>query len=737
MTASSDLRRVCLVTAELYPFTAGGIGRLTHNIIVDSHRRKAPVEFHLLVPCWSDLDERTVVASFGGKVRFHRAQSLDTPGHKKRWGTLYPPRWAFTDTPFHADSLELMLELKRLELDEGLHFDTVEFPDYLGWAFCTLQERRLGLAFASTQVAVRLHSTDGLLQARENQQPNATSLATLELERRALQEADLVVAHLESIVRENERFYGFSPEWRRKVTVNFPPIDGAPTAGDSSPRVAAVRDLVFVTKVQRVKRPELFVAGAVAFMTRNPAYKGRAIFACHVGSNEYANSIRDLVPPALLKRFLFVGPEAREALMRSGVVVIPSEYESLNLAAYEAASLGATIVLNDRCPAFQDGTPFVDGENCHKFDGTVDGLADVLERAVRTKPPKKVTWKAEEPYFTRKPDVWRPRPSAVGRGKVSVLITNFNLGAYLPHAIESIAASTYDNVEIVVVDDASTNPLDAEVLARLERDGVGLPVKVVRNVVNRGLPASRNAGLARCTGDYVMPLDADDRIAPRFIETAVRALESSPEYGVVVPTTGYFLTDRAAEDREFVDYACFLGDTPTLGLIANRLSTATSVMRRSLFEQFQYDEKLDSYEDWSLYLRLTLAGVRFLVTNEIGFHYRRRERSMVRGIGPDRHQRLLARIYSTLPSPLPPTVQLRNLTTLASTQVVTAPTPEPRRPLGYRVIDRANTFVKRSPAVHRSIKMLLPTPAPEKPLRYELVDRLSHAVRRVTPRLGR
>ena len=113
MTSPAN-RRVCFVTSELYPLTAGGIGRLTHNLIRDSLRRKAPVEIHLLVPCWSELDERTVEASFGGRVRFHKARSLDTADHKKRWGTAYPPRYAFTDTPFHADSLEVMLELKHL-----------------------------------------------------------------------------------------------------------------------------------------------------------------------------------------------------------------------------------------------------------------------------------------------------------------------------------------------------------------------------------------------------------------------------------------------------------------------------------------------------------------------------------------------------------------------------------------------------------------------------------------------
>ena len=62
---------------------------------------------------------------------------------------------------------------------------------------------------------------------------------------------------------------------------------------------------------------------------------------------------------------------------------IPSDYESLNLARLRGGRrCGATLVLNGRCPAFGRATPFVDGENCHLFDGSVEGLAQgIFERA--------------------------------------------------------------------------------------------------------------------------------------------------------------------------------------------------------------------------------------------------------------------------------------------------------------------------------------------------------------------
>lgn len=718
-------RRVCFVTGELHPLTPGGIGRLVSNLIRDAQTRRAPVDFHLLLPSWSPLEVAAVEAVFDGRVTCHRAAPLGSAAHQERHGAAYPPRLAFTDTPNHADSLELMLELQRLE-EGGLHFDVIEFPDYLGWAFCTLQQRRQGLAFAASTVAVRLHSTDGVVQRFEGVTPTLARLGTHELERLALEDADVVVGHLAAIADFNARFYGFDEGWRRRVLVEFPPI-GEPTARASRPEAGARnRPLVFVTKLQQIKRPDLFVRGVALYMAAHPEYRGQALFACHAPSADFAQQVYRLVPPRFAERFLQVGPGPRDALMGDGVVVIPSEYESLNLSAYEAAARGATLVLNGACPAFAPGSPFVDGVNCVLFDGTPEGLVTALERALASPPQGRVEAQAELPYFER-PLPSRPPLSKLNAAKVSVLITNHNLAAWLPRAIESVAASTWDNVELVIVDDASTEPLDAQVLDALEVGSAGLPVKVVRNVVNRGLSASRNIGLRHCSGDFVLPLDADDRVAPGFIAQAVRALTLSPGFDVVVPTTGYFRTDEALERREYIDYACFLGGVPTLGLMANRFSTATALMRREVLARFGYDEGLDSFEDWSLYLRMSHAGVRFLVTNDIGFHYRRRENSMVRGVAPERRRRLLSRLHDGLPRPLPPSVALRFLVLLEGER----PTPErarPEVPVRYRMTDLTLSL-------WREVWGAPPAGEPRPPL-HQAADQLNAAIKRY-PRLHR
>ncbi|AGC46358.1 group 2 family glycosyl transferase [Myxococcus stipitatus DSM 14675] len=741
-------RRVCLVTDELYPFTAGGIGRIIHNLIEDSLHRETGVELHVLLPSYLQVRPLDVEQVFHGKVKAHIAKARSEWEPSFDEGGVYPPSAAFTDTVCHAHSMELLLHLRRLAA-EGTHFDVIEFPDYRGWAFCAIQEKLLGCGLLDTEIAVRVHSTAGILAPFERQVLSRESLGTFEFERKALLDADLVITHLAGVAEFNRSYYGFPRTWLDKVIQEFPPVASKP---DQVPlRAEGERDVLFVTKIQGVKRTDLFVRGVATFMRRFPEYRGNAVLACHAANSAYLASVQALIPEDLRPRFIFTGPSKdRDALMRQGIVVIPSDYESLNLTAYEASAAGATLVLNGACIAFASGTPFVDGVNCHKFDGGVEGLADALERAWRSPELQPVEWTAAAPYWEKERKKPAPEARAKALPRVSVLVTNFNLGRFLPETLASIADSNYPEIEVIVVDDASTSAFDHEVLACIEADAkVGLSgVKLIRNPTNRGLPASRNVGLRAATGDYILPLDADDCISPTFIRMAVEALERHPEFDVVVPSTGYFDTDEARAQRRFIDYALFIGDCPSLGMVANRLSCATSLMRRSLFDTHRYNEQLTSYEDWDLYLRLAHAGHRFLVTNALHFHYRRRKGSMISGVNPRRHEELLFQLHQGLRRPLPEGIQLAAFMLLASPDAARAPPPEQamapvvssavaatETPLRYNVVDTLNSTLKRIPAVHGLLKRaasgLTPDGAEERPARYALVDLVNRTLKSV------
>ena len=102
---------------------------------------------------------------------------------------------------------------------------------------------------------------------------------------------------------------------------------------------------------------------------------------------------------------------------------------------------------------------------------------------------------------------------------VTVVIPCFNSGATLPQTVESVKDQTYENIEIIVVDDGSTDILTSDVINCL--DGV----RVIRQE-NAGLPAARNVGFSEAQGEYVFPLDADDWLENDAIATLANALSA-------------------------------------------------------------------------------------------------------------------------------------------------------------------------------------------------------------------
>ena len=103
---------------------------------------------------------------------------------------------------------------------------------------------------------------------------------------------------------------------------------------------------------------------------------------------------------------------------------------------------------------------------------------------------------------------------------VSVIVPCYNGAAFLEEALRSALAQSYGEVEVVVVDDGSTDS-SAEIARRF-------PVRYIRQE-NRGLSEARNTGIRESKGSYLVFLDADDRLKPRAIETGLGALALRPD----------------------------------------------------------------------------------------------------------------------------------------------------------------------------------------------------------------
>ena len=201
--------------------------------------------------------------------------------------------------------------------------------------------------------------------------------------------------------------------------------------------------------------------------------------------------------------------------------------------------------------------------------------------------------------------------------KISVIIPCYNLGEYLDEAVASVLAQTYQDFEIVIVDDGSTDSATRGLLADYRR-----PRTRVIRTVHVGVSAARNLGIANTTGGYLCALDADDRLEPTYFEKAVPVLDADASIAFV----SCWLRTFGDEEREWKPERC---DLPAL-LWENTVLTASLVRREAVVAAGGYDTgiPIQGFEDWDLWLTLAERGCRGVILPEMLFNYRRRAGSL-------------------------------------------------------------------------------------------------------------
>lgn len=200
---------------------------------------------------------------------------------------------------------------------------------------------------------------------------------------------------------------------------------------------------------------------------------------------------------------------------------------------------------------------------------------------------------------------------------VTVVVTNYNYGAFLPEAVASALAQEGGPPRVVVVDDGSTDPDTGAVLA-----GLPPPVAVIRQA-NQGLSAARNAGLRRATTPLLIVLDADDRLTPCALGVLKSALHADPRLGFAYGIT-----------RFFGDWAGVLAMPPyhPYKLLYRHMIGSTALMRREVFEaNGGFDPAFKGFEDWEFWLNALSHGWEGRRVDAETFLYRRHGDTMVSG----------------------------------------------------------------------------------------------------------
>lgn len=181
---------------------------------------------------------------------------------------------------------------------------------------------------------------------------------------------------------------------------------------------------------------------------------------------------------------------------------------------------------------------------------------------------------------------------------VSVVIPTYDRPEFLERAVESVLAQTYKNIEIVVVDDCPSNPVEDVIIAFCDER-----ISYVQHSENRGVCAARNTGIKEATGDYLCFLDDDDEWRAKKIELQMDVQSSDPTVGLVYTGTQYV---GDSTDLLSVTKPNKKGNVSKELLLNDFVPFSAILVEREVIERAGLlDTDLTNWEDWEWCVRLS------------------------------------------------------------------------------------------------------------------------------------
>ncbi len=210
---------------------------------------------------------------------------------------------------------------------------------------------------------------------------------------------------------------------------------------------------------------------------------------------------------------------------------------------------------------------------------------------------------------------------------VSIIIPSYNSAKFVSEAVDSALAQTYPKIEIIIVDDGSSDNTK-EVIAKY-----GDKINYIYQA-NKGLAGARNTGIAAAAGEFVALLDADDIFLPEKIAKQVEFLKSHPGCDISYSDLYHFWDDRPQELLE-LGYKYYSGDEVLPRLIERDfIAPLTMLIRKSVFERFGvFDEQFRRSEDLEFLVRILKQGARICFLSERLAKLRLRRTDNLQGFG--------------------------------------------------------------------------------------------------------
>ncbi|WP_129221391.1 glycosyltransferase [Lichenibacterium ramalinae] len=609
--------RVCFVTSELLgAHKNGGIGTATSHLALFLAGAGHSVTLLYTGAPWIDYTSPW--------IRRCEAAGIAITHFDARWGETYP-LW-LRETCVIYDHLRT--------LDQ----DVILFQDWEGPAFSSIVAKQAGLAFTTTALVVIAHGpTAWLLDANRALARDQRSLAHLHMERVALQKADAVLCP--SLYMRDWLLASGEPM--------APSVDAVPLYLWSDPddvlperqgrALDSVARIAFFGRLETRKGVDLFLdaitSEALADRDFDVVFLGKP--ASHT-----PDGIRDVVArrrPSLLARLSFetdLDTDGAQAFLRDRqcLAVIPSLVDNAPCVISECLRR-AIPFLSTRTGGIPELVAAEDRERVLVEPraaalaariGAVLGQSFAPARPAYAEADVAARWIAWLDGVAARP---APPPAPVRPGeRIAVVLTHHERPALLVQTLESLAAQTRTDFDLVLVDDGSLSPDAIAGLRAVESRAWPFRLDVVRQA-NGYLGAARNAGIRATRAERIVFMDDDNLAFPDMIERLDAAMSRT---GVDILTCQMAIFRDAAAEPEPADLFAaerwgFPGGSVELGLSVNVFGDATGMYRRRVFDSigFFHERRGVGYEDWHLHARAALAGLSILSLPEPLYWYRR------------------------------------------------------------------------------------------------------------------
>ncbi len=626
--------KIWLLTTEYPPYFGGGIATYSHmtsELLQSRH--------HEVTVFVADNHVPDVHVQMEQNLRIVRFPNASGP-HLENLG--YAPRLSY----------HYALHAAAMIAREGPP-DIIESQDFSGIAAHLLQRKRtLDPLFADVPVIVTSHSPKFLLDSVERAPLyRFPEYWVGEMERFSLSAADGVIVpsrYLRKCLMQELSM--INPE-----VIPNPYIAPKPSSGNLVPR------LLYVGRMQYLKGTLVLLETLANMWDRGFAWPLDMIGGdshYHPRNMSMKKYVEQRYEPYIRRGLLHIHgpvPPSRlpAAYRQAQAVIVPSLFENFPYVVIEAMASGAVVLASEHGGQQEIIT---DGENGYLFDET--SLESQLLKAVAMSPARRQqmvaragkdvarhtdpesVYQRKMAYFERVRESGRksrqfpfirplgPTPMAPSQSNslVSIVVPFYNLGTYLFDTIESLAQIQDPALEILVVDDGSTEAMSIAALHQVKQR---YPQIEILRKSHEGLAAARNYGARRVRGAFLAFLDADDKVDPRYYRRALDILNAYDNVSFVGAWTQYFGESSALWPT--------WNPEPPYALYHNPLNTSSLICRTDHFLEYGLNDPEMEYgmEDYESMIRLLSRGCQGVVIPEPYFLYRTRADSMSRGFNAD------------------------------------------------------------------------------------------------------